>query len=142
MSSSPPHDPITALNEVLSEVIDAVQDVKQAHRKVAETHALHAELDQLLDDLKKWAGMLMDDDEALGVSPLAFMPSVAGRKPANLWSGVPTDEDVRRTVEQHLDRLLEHVAAALAEQQDDTSQATLAQVQRELLAHKRRLNEL
>jgi DNA-binding ferritin-like protein len=142
MPSSPSHDPISALNEVLSEVIDAVQDVKQAHRKVAETHALHAELDQLLDDLKEWAGMLMQDDETLGVSPLAFMPSVAGRKPANLWSGVPSDEAVRRTVEQHLDRLLEHIAAALAEHQDDASRATLAKVQRELLAHRRRLNEV
>lgn len=42
-----PDDPMTALNQVLSEVIALVAEVKQAHRKVPETHALHAELDQL-----------------------------------------------------------------------------------------------
>jgi hypothetical protein len=40
-------DPAAALNQVLSEVIDAVLDVQQAHRRVPETHALHAVLDQL-----------------------------------------------------------------------------------------------
>ena len=141
MSSSPPNDPIDALNEVLSEVIDMVQDVKQAHVKIPETQALHAELDQLSSDLRQWARLLIEEDEALGVSPLASMPSVAGRTPANLWPGNTTDEEVRRIVREHLDKLEQHVAAAVDAQNDPRSQATLAEVQLGLLAHRRALSE-
>ena len=133
-------DPTAALNQVLSEVIDVVQDVKQAHRKVPETHALHAELDQLFADLRTWALLLVEQDEALGVSPLARMTSVAGRTPVNLWPGAATDEEVRRIVGEHLDQLEEHVAAALAQQEDDGSRAALADVERGLLAHRRALS--
>src|SRR6266478_6437134 len=94
-----PDDPTTALNEVLSEVIDLVQEVKQAHRKVPETHALHAELDQLFVDIRTWAQLVVEHDEALGVSPLATMPSVAGRKPPNLWPGEATDDAVRSLID-------------------------------------------
>ena len=135
----PPDDPATALNEVLSEVIDIVQEVKQAHRKVPETHALHAELDQLSDDLRTWAGLLMEQDEALGVSPLAFMPSVAGRKPPNLWPRAASDDEVRQLIDAHLDRLGQHVTAAMDAQADDRSRATLADVERGLLVHRKQL---
>jgi hypothetical protein len=142
MSPTSPHDPVAALTEVLSEVIDTVQAVKEAHRRVPETLALHAELDQLFEDVRTWAQMLMVEDEALGASPLATMPSVAGRRPPNLWPGAPTDEEVRGTVDGHLDRLGQHVTAALAEQDDDRAREALAQVERGLLAHRRALGEL
>jgi DNA-binding ferritin-like protein len=141
---SPPRhdDPTAALNQVLSEVIDAVLDVKQAHRRVPETHALHAVLDQLFDDLRTWAWLLADQEQALGVSPLASMASPAGRTPPHPWHGAASDEEVRRIVGEHLDRLGQHLAAALAEQQDDTVRAALAEVERGLLVHRRALSEL
>jgi DNA-binding ferritin-like protein len=141
---SPPRrdDPTAALNQVLSEVIDAVLDVKQAHRRVPETHALHAVLDQLFGDLRTWARLLADQEQALGVSPLASMPSPAGRTPPHPWHGAASDEDVRRIVGEHLDRLGQHLAAALAEQQDDKVRAALAEVERGLLVHRRALSEL
>jgi DNA-binding ferritin-like protein len=141
MSPPPSHDPIDALNQVLSEVIDMVQDVKQAHVKIPETQTLHAELDRLFSDLRLWARLLIEQDEALGVSPLASMPSVAGRTPANLWPGNTTDEEVRRIVREHLDKLEQHVAAALEAQDDPRSRATLAEVQLGLIAHRRALSE-
>lgn len=136
-----PHDPNADLNQVLSEVIDVVQDVKQAHRKVPETHALHAVLDQVFGDLGRWARLLMDRDEALGVSALESMPTVAGRKPPNLWPGAATDDEVREIVGDHLDRLGRHVAAALAAQDDHESRVALATVDRELRVHRRALSE-
>jgi DNA-binding ferritin-like protein len=98
-------DPIAAFNQVLSEVIDTVLDVKQAHRRVPETHALHAVLDQLFADLRIWAWLLADQEQALGVSPLASMPSAADRTPPTPWHGAASDEEVRRIVGEHLDRL-------------------------------------
>jgi DNA-binding ferritin-like protein len=137
-----PDDPAIALNEVLSEVIDVVQDVKQAHRKVPETHALHAALDQLSIDLRTWAQLLIEQDEALGLSPLDRMSSVAGRKPPNLWPGAATDDEVRRLIDEHLDRLGQHVTAALAAQVDERSRAALAHVERGLLVHRNQLGNL
>ena len=132
-------DPATALNEVLSEVIDIVQDVKQAHRKVPETHALHAEIDALSEDLRTWARLLIERDDALGVSPLERIPSVAGRKPPNLWQGEATDEEVTRLLDDHLDRLEQHVTAALAAQDDEGSRAALAGIEHGLLSHRKKL---
>ena len=118
------------------EVIDLVQDVKQAHRKVAESHALHAELDQLFIDLRDWAQLLYEQDEALGVSPLASMPSVAGRTPPNLWPGEASDEEVRQLIDQHLGRLEEHVVATMAAVDDGPVRAALAGVEEGVSAHR------
>jgi hypothetical protein len=135
-------DPTAALNKVLSEVIDAVLDVRQAHRRVPETHALRAVLDQLFGDLRAWARLLADQDEALGVSPLASMPTGAGRTPPHSWHGAASDEEVRRAVGEDLDRLGQHLVAALAEQRDDNVRAALAEVERGLQVHRRALSEL
>jgi DNA-binding ferritin-like protein len=135
-------DPVGALNQVLSEVIDAVLDVRQAHRRVPETHPLHVVLDQLLDDLRTWARLLADQDQALGVSPLASVATPAGRAPPHPWHGAASDEDVRRVVGEDLDRLGQHLAVALAEQGDDRVRAALAEVERGLLIYRRALSEL
>jgi len=141
---SPPRreDPATALNQVLSEVIDAILDVRQADRRVPETQALHKMLDQLFADLRTWARLLADQDQALGVSPLASMPTAAGRTPSNPWHGTASNEEIRRIVGEHLDRLSRHLAAALAEQQDDQVRAALTEVQKGIEAHERTLSEL
>lgn len=135
-------DPTVALNEVLSEVIDVVLEVKQAHRKVPEPHPLHAALDHLFDDLRAWAELLVEQDEALGLSPLGSMPSAAGRRPPNLWPGATTDEEVRRLIDEHLDRLGGHVSAALAAQGDGGPRAVLASIEGGLLVHRAKLSEL
>jgi DNA-binding ferritin-like protein len=141
--STPRHDdPAAALNQVLSEVIDAILDVRQAHRRVPETQALHAVLDQLFADLRTWARLLAEQDEALGVSPLASMPSGASRTPLNPWHGAASNEEVRRIVGEHLDRLAHYLSAALAEQQDDQVRAALTEVERGVLAHARALSDL
>ena len=135
MTAEPPRDPIAALNEVLSEVIDVVMALRQAHRRVPEGHELHAELDQLFSDAKRWAELLMEADTARGVSALAYMPSVAGRQPPNLWHGPVGDDDVRQVVVEQLDRLAGHASAALSEQQDDHVRELLDRISAELQVH-------
>jgi DNA-binding ferritin-like protein len=142
MSPPRPDDPAAAVNQVLSEVIDAILDVRQALRRVPETQALHAELDQLLADLRAWARLLADQDEALGVSPLASMATAASRTPANPWHGAASNQEVRRIVREHLDRLGRQLSEALAELHDDQIRAVLTEVQQGTLAHKRALSDL
>lgn len=133
---------MTAFNEVLSEVIDIVQEVKQVHRKVPETHALDTALDQLFDDLAAWARLLVEQDEAVGISALAAMPSVAGRTPPNPWPGSATDDEVRNLIDAHLDRLGQHAAAALDVQDDERARTALSTVEHAVRAHREKLNAL
>jgi len=141
MSPPPREEPAAALNQVLNEVIDAILDVRQAHRRVPETQALHTELDQLFTDLRTWARLLADQDQALGVSPLASISTAAGRTPPTPWHGAATSEEIRRIVGEHLDRLGLHLTAALAEQPDDSVRAALTEVERGILAHRRALDD-
>ena len=132
-----------SLNEVLSEVIDIVGDVKQAHRKVPETHTLHAELDQLLADLGTWAHLVLEYDDALGVSALAAMPSVAGRKPPNLWPGEATDDAVRKLIDDHLARLEQHVRAVRTSGSgNDQSRQIIDDLERGIVEHRKALSNL
>jgi DNA-binding ferritin-like protein len=135
MTSASPHDPMAALNEFLSEVIDVVMALRQAHRKVPETHQLHAELDQLFSDSRTWAELLVEADTARGVSPLDYMPSGAGRQRPSLWQGPVSDDDVRQLVTQQLRRLGQHLRAALSEQDDDRVRDVLDRISTELQSH-------
>jgi DNA-binding ferritin-like protein len=135
MTSASPRDPMAALNEVLSEVIDMVMGLRQAHRKVPETHELHAELDQLFSDARTWAELLVAADTARGVSALDYMPSVQGRRRPDLWHGEVDDEEVRRVVAEQLDQLAEHLRVALAEQDDDHVRELLDRINGELQSH-------
>ena len=104
--------------------------------------ARHEELDQLFADLRAWARLLADADQVLGVSPLASMPSAAGRTPPHPWHGAASNEEVRRIVGEHLDRLGQHLSVALAEDRDDKVRAALTEVERGILAHRRALSDL
>jgi DNA-binding ferritin-like protein len=137
-----PDDRAAALNQVLSEVIDAILDVRQAHRRVPETQALHEFLDRLDVDLKTWARLLADQDQALGVSPLASMPTAASRTPPNPWHGTASNAEVSRIVSEHLERLALYLSAALTEQRDDMVRAALTEVDEGIQAYRRALSDL
>ena len=134
------NEAIVALNQILSEVMDVVQEVKQANWRVSPHQSLHAELNELYDDVRAWARRLILQDESLGVSPLARIPSAEGRPRPSL--GSMTDEEVRQLLDDHLARLDEHVATALAKQSDPGSQAALREIDAGVIVHRRTLREL
>jgi len=136
MTKSNQGDPVAAFNEVLSEVIDSIYEVKQAYRKVSSASELHDELGNLLNDLVSWKTLLGDRDLAMGVSALSFMSSADGRRPLNLWPGNPTFDEVRALVDEHLNQLANHLAAVLSQQVDEESRNALADVLRGMNAHR------
>jgi hypothetical protein len=123
-------------NQVLSELIDLIVEVKQAEWKVPKTHELRSELDQLYNDLVRWKTVLGDRDQALGVDPLSFMSSAAGRRLPNLWPGKPTDAEVRALVDEHLGQLEDHLLKVRMGQLDQVSRGILAEVQHGLQTHR------
>ena len=131
---------IAALNQILSEVMDVLQEVKQAHWRVSPTENLHAELNELSDDVRAWGRRLILQDESLGVSPLTRIASSEGRARPSL--GSMTDDEVRQLLDDHLARLDEHVAVALAMQDDPGSRAVLHDIDVGLVAHRKALNAL
>jgi DNA-binding ferritin-like protein len=141
VSAPGPDDSLAELNRVLSDVLEVIREVKQAEWKVPKTHQLHADLDRLFGDLLSWKTLLSERDTALGVSPLAFMPTAEGRMAINLWPGNPTDEEVRTVVDEHLSRLEDHAARARAEQLDEESRSALADIQRGVAAHRQALRQ-
>jgi hypothetical protein len=131
---------IAALNQILNEVMDVVQEVKQANWRVSPAQSLHDDLNQLYDDVRAWARLLILQDESLGVSPLTRIPSAEGRLRPSL--GSMTDDEVRQLLDDHLARLDEHVAAALAKQNDPGSQAALQEIDAGVIAHRKTLADL
>jgi hypothetical protein len=129
-------DAIVALNQVLDEVLDLMLEVRQADRKVPPAHELHGELDRLIGDLVSWRTLLADEDIALGVSPLSFIPSAAGRTPPNPWAGTPTDDEVSLLVGDHLRRLEDHLQAVLTDPIEGSARRTFAEMQRGVQAHR------
>jgi hypothetical protein len=139
MSASTPDDPIVALNQVLDEVLELLLEVKQADRKVFPSHELHGELDRLFADLLSWRTLLVDEDVALGVDPLSFILSAAGRTQRSLWSGNPTDDEVSSLVGGHLLRLEDHVRPLLEDPVDETWDNTFSEIQRGVATHREAL---
>lgn len=116
-------------------------DVKQANRKISDDPGLHDELGRLFDDLRRWARLLVEEDEELGTSPLGRMPSAAGRTPPNLFPGPTPAGEVRRVLLDLLDRLAAHLAAAVREQTDDGARSVLAGIADELAGHRQALRD-
>jgi hypothetical protein len=135
LSEPDPAQPVAGLNRVLSEIVDVILEVKVALWRSKRTRGLHTELDGLLCDLTGWTTSLGYRDLLLGVSPLSFMTSVAGRERPTPWRGDPTESEVCSLVCDLLGDMNNLVAAVAGEQTDDPSRRILADVHLRLESH-------
>ena len=135
MPAPPSRDPITALNKIHSEVVDLALTVQQTQHTVQQGHKLRDDFDRLFTSARTWAALLVDADNALGVSALARMPTPAARRPPRPWAGQASDHEVRHAVGEHLKRLAEHIPAAPSQQQDDLTSQVLDRLNTELHVH-------
>jgi hypothetical protein len=138
MSVTAPDETLAALNSVLSEVIDIVREAKRSRWLASSQPALQAEFDLLFDDARSWAQLLIDRDEAHGVSPLVSMATPAERTPPTFTPDGP-GADTREVLMHHLEQLDEHIAAALQQPQDDDVRHALEQVERAVTGHREAL---
>jgi len=129
------NDPLAALNQVLSEVIDLAVTTRQVGHAVPRGHELHAELDRLFASARSWAEQLVGVDSAMGVSALAYMTSPTGRLPSGPQPSPGSEEEVSRAVGQQVGRLAAHVRAAMGQQQDPRVLELLGRIDTELRAH-------
>jgi hypothetical protein len=129
------NDPLAALNQVLSEVVDMAVTTRQAGHAVPRGHELHAELDRLFASARGWAEQLVGVDSAMGVSALAYMTSPTGRLPSGPQPSPGSEEEVGRAVGQQLGRLAAHVRAAMGKQEDARVRELLGRINMELQPH-------
>jgi hypothetical protein len=129
------NDPLAALNQVLSEVVDMAVTTRQAGHAVPRGHELHAELDRLFASARSWAEQLVGVDSAMGVSALAYMTSPTGRLPSGPQPSPGSEEEVGRAVGQQVGRLAAHVRATMGQQEDPRVREVLGRIDTELQAH-------
>jgi hypothetical protein len=132
-------DPLVALNAVLDEIIDLVREVKGARWRFGASASLHAELDSLFDDARRWARDLIELDEDHGRSPLESMPTASARQSRDLRPDISTEDDVRRELDDALGRLDQHVAIAIASQVDDDLSEALGAIEDGVRRHRQSL---
>jgi hypothetical protein len=132
-------DPPDGLSTVLDELIDLVQQVKQARWRFGSSVPLRDELDSLFDDVRSWARRLIEEEEDHGHSPLDSMRTASVRQSTLGISGIATAEDVRRALDGTLERVGEHLTRALALQADSELRAALTDVDDGLRRHRRAL---
>ncbi len=138
MGVAAPDETLAALNSVLSEVIDIVREAKRSRWLASSEAGLQAEFDRLFDDARSWAQLLIDRDEAHGVSPLVSMVTPAERTPPPLTPDGSVQE-TREVLVHHLEKLREHIGAALQQPQDDDVRQALDQVERAVTTHQEAL---